>query len=138
MDEQKIRLFLKELESTYKIIMRKIDLDSSELVKNTQFLWINDEVVIRMYDYAINVDKGRRSNATPPPIKDILSWIKEKGITSQLPIEQLAFASSNMIGKKGIKPRQFLENLQEEVTRLTALFIQKQIETELLKQLNKQ
>jgi len=63
-------------------------------------------------NYYINVDKGRFSNRTPPPIEPILKWVKTRGLRmrnakgqfakgSQL---SLAFAISKKIGRRGIRP----------------------------------
>ncbi len=43
------------------------------------------------------VDKGRKAGATPPPIKPINAWIKQKGLDLN------AYAVAKSIGKKGIK-----------------------------------
>tara|TARA_R100001244_G_C5149744_1_gene129457 strand:- start:135 stop:554 length:420 start_codon:yes stop_codon:yes gene_type:complete len=43
------------------------------------------------------VDKGRRAGATPPPIKAINAWIKQKGLDLN------AYAVAKSIGEKGIK-----------------------------------
>ncbi len=136
MNEQEINLFLKELENAYKTIMRKVDLDNSDLVKNTKFTYKEGQLTISMYDYGKFVDSGRRRNAKGIPISDLIQWIQEKNIVTRVPIESLAYAIQRSIIRKGIKPRPFLEQVQEEVHKLTALFIQKQVEEELMKAIN--
>lgn len=69
-------------------------------------------------NYLVNVDKGRRSNATPPPIWAIVNWIKARGINirdskgkfikgniinSADKQRKLAFAISKKIGRFGIR-----------------------------------
>jgi len=42
-----------------------------------------------------------RKNGKAPPISAIRSWIEEKGIQSELPIDSLAFLIARKIAKKG-------------------------------------
>lgn len=48
-------------------------------------------------EHYIFVDKGRKPNSKPPPVKPIDAWIKKKGLDLN------AFAVAKSIGKKGIK-----------------------------------
>jgi hypothetical protein len=69
-------------------------------------------------NYLINVDKGRGTNKTPPPIWAIMNWIKSKGINirdekgrfvkgnimnNANKQKKLAFAISKKIGKFGVR-----------------------------------
>lgn len=137
MNEQDINKFLKELEDAYKTVMRKINLASSDLVKQTKFEYKNGDIIVRMFDYADYIDSGRKRGAKGVPIKDLIQWIQEKNISSSIPVEQLAFAIQRSIQRKGIRPRPFLEKVHEEVHNLTALFVQRELEKEIIKRLNK-
>ena len=70
-------------------------------------------------NYLINVDKGRGTNKTPPPIKAIIRWINARGINIRdekgrfvkgniinktNAQTRLAFAISKKIGKFGVRP----------------------------------
>lgn len=66
------------------------------------------ELKIASAPYAIFLDKGKRANTKPPPIKPLLQWIKVKGLSKGLKRDMsFAFAMSKSIGKKAIAPLNF-------------------------------
>jgi len=72
---------------------------------------INGNVVLfegKAPDYYEFVDKGRRAGATPPPVKPINAWIRQKGLDLN------AYAVAKSIGKKGIKATNiYSENVEQ-------------------------
>lgn len=113
-----INELLSDIQDIIVDVLRSIDLDNSNFAKNINILFENDDVIITLPDYAIYIDRGRKPGETPP-VDDIIDFIRRKGITStDLSEEQLAFAIANSIGDKGIKPRPFIDRLQEELTNL--------------------
>ena len=125
---------LNEIRGIFVDILSKYNLDNSRLVKTAKFRHIgNGEVVIDMADYADYVDKGR-GPGKPPPISSIIKFIERRGIRPPVGtnIEQLAYAISNSIGRRGIKQRPFLEKLQEEVHEILTRYYNEKI-IELLK-----
>lgn len=138
MKEQDINVLLETLRQTFIIIMRQIDLDKSELVKRSRFIWQNESIIIQMNDYAEYVDKGRRVGSMPP-VQDIASWIRKEAISipSGLSVEDFAWAVSKSIEKKGIKPKPFLERLNVEVNDLTLKYINNKIVEDLRKVFDK-
>ena len=56
--------------------------------------------------YAEAVDTGRRAGLKPPPIKEILAWVKLKNIP-----EGAAYPIQKSIGKYGITPRPYLKQV---------------------------
>lgn len=73
--------------------------------------------------YLINVDRGRRAGAKRPPIQAIINWINikririkvKKGQKRQDVVRGVAFAMSNKISQRGIKPFPIL-NLGKMIT----------------------
>jgi len=87
---------------------------------------INDkELTVTIPGYYSFVDKGRKKDSKKPPIKAIMKWIKDSKIKvpKESSIEALAWAISASIGKKGIKPKPFIEELQLQLGVLTRDFI---------------
>jgi hypothetical protein len=129
MDDLNINKVLQEVKTAFIDIMKSINLDNSNFVKNTEFIYQDGELVLSMPNYADFIDKGRSSNTTPPPINAIRKYIRDKNI--RIPEgsteTSLAYAISRSIGKKGIKARPFLERLQIEVQNILELYIFEQI-----------
>ena len=67
-------------------------------------------------EHYVFVDKGRRPGLTPPPIKPILKWVKQKGIGSGKKARGIAFAISKSIGKKGITATNIYTNAIKQFT----------------------
>lgn len=129
---------LDELKDAFVVIMRKVDLDSSRLVKNTTFTYKDNQVVMLMPDYGIYVDSGRRKGARIPPISAIRQWIIDVGIVSQrLTLDQLSWAIAKSISKNGINPRPFLDQVHIEITQLLLEYIDRTITKNLESLLNK-
>lgn len=82
------------------------------------------ELVLTMDDYAIFIDKGRKSGKRPP-LKALEPWMKRKGI----PDEKKWIIAKN-IGEDGIEGVPFLKIWSTEVKGLTSL-----LETETSKDL---
>lgn len=131
-------LYQKRLESDGKRATGKL-IDTVEVFVNyqgTDFL-----VTLRLQDYFKYVEKGRfpygNEDAGPgslPPVSKILEWIKVKNIlpipkNGKLPTqEQLAWAISKSIEKKGIKPGNQLMETVEDVNRIYLPIIQEAVQ----------
>jgi hypothetical protein len=61
------------------------------------------KLVISYADYGEFVLKGRRPGAKPPPFASIMKWCQFKGIP-----KEAAYPIAKSIGKKGIKPLNFI------------------------------
>lgn len=138
MDELQIQRILDTLKTSFIDVMRKIDLDKSDLVKNSKFIWKNNNVEVIMDDYYTFVDKGRR-RGRQPPISSILTWMNDKGIRapSGTTQEQLAFAIARSIGDKGLKARPFVNTLALEMQDILSKYIYSKVNEILSKTLTK-
>lgn len=91
---------------------------------------IGDDVFIYMPSYAVNIEFGRRAGVERqvtkngrtytlytgmPPIRSILLWIRNKGITPRdgISLNQLAFLIARSIARRGIPARPFIERAIE-------------------------
>jgi hypothetical protein len=70
-------------------------------------------VDIKMPNYLIFADKGRKAG-NPPPIKDIATWLKRKGIGGE-DSESKAYAIAAKIAKRGFRGKNFLEPMNKEI-----------------------
>lgn len=114
-----IEELLEDVKKLIAFTMKSIDLSNSRFVRNIVIEWLDNEVSITLPDYAIYIDKGRRANNRMPPITAMIDFIRHNNIKStKLSEERLAFAMANAVAKKGIKPRPFIERLEESVTEL--------------------
>ena len=70
------------------------------------------KISLMLEPYWINVEKGRGAGLTPPPVRVIAQWIKDKGISvpsGRGDIPPAAYAIAKSIGKNGIVPKPFFE-----------------------------
>jgi hypothetical protein len=139
MRRRKIEPFTKELNEVVKsvtsaltLVLRTIKLQDSNLRKSIKVSTSKNGLTVSMPDYAIHVDKGRKSGKMPP-IKDIMEWIREKRIKTAKGVSnrQMAFAIANSISKKGIRARPFIERFTGEMTDLIEQAIERRIDSEL-------
>ena len=87
------------------------------------------KLVISYLDYGEFVLKGRRPGAKPPPYKSILKWTQFKGIP-----KEAAYPIAKSIGKKGIKPLNFLFpffSKQNQIERFLSQDVALEIEREI-------
>ena len=128
------------LKESFTSIMRNIDLDKSDLVNKSRFTVEGNSIVVQMFEYGIWIDSGRRKYAVHVPIKDLVSWISEKAINipSGMTAEQFAYAISNSIYNKGIEARPFIDRLNEEVNKLTLIYINTKIVEQLKRDIDNQ
>jgi len=87
---------------------------NSKLAKSMKIKKLTGRVGIKisMNDYAKWVDKGRKKGKRPP-LNVIEKWCKKKGIN-----KKAAFNIARAIGRRGIKPTNFLDpvyRLREEI-----------------------
>ena len=104
-------------------------LEGSDLYKSMQVSYDKDfKFEIEGNDYLINVDQGRRIGAVPPKQAYILVWLKKKGIRARhsngrfksMTLNELAYAISKSISKKGIAKRGFLEESYKQIQTVLA------------------
>jgi hypothetical protein len=89
---------------------------SGDLIKSINYSIKKDnngyKLLIEYNDYGDFIISGRKPNSTPPPISPIKKWAKLKGIP-----ETAAYPIAKSIGKKGIKPFNFIapffQNIRE-------------------------
>lgn len=123
---------LKALERAIKVVLRKVDLDNSNLAKQISITYANDQVIVSAPKYIINLDRGRKKGSKRPPIKDIIEWIKDKNIKANgVTIEQLAFAVATSIGTEGIKGLHFIDDISRAVSKLVEDYFDKALTSKL-------
>lgn len=136
MDELEIQGLLDTLKDSFAEIMKKYDLDKSDLVRKSRFLYSDNSIIILMADYSEFVDKGRKSGRMPP-ISSIVKWIRRSAINvpNGLTVEDFAWAVSKSIARDGVKPRPFLERLNTEVRELTLKYLYAKVNNKLIQTL---
>jgi hypothetical protein len=106
---------------------------SGDLYNSVKFevIKVNEDykLIISYLDYGEFVLKGRKPNSKPPPISPIIRWTKFKGIPTSA-----AYPIAKSIGKKGIKPLNFLfpffnkiNQIERQLERDVAFEIEKMI-----------
>ena len=70
------------------------------------------------------INDGRRPGKQPP-LNTIIDWINKSRISvpSGMKVKQFAFLIARSIGRRGVKPRPFLETLSEELGSIIADYI---------------
>lgn len=130
---------LKAIQTTFDTVMRQVDLDTSSLAKTAEFVSTEDTLIIKMGDYAQYVDSGRGAGRMPP-VADIVDWINRKAISVPMgvTVTSLAYAIAKSISKKGVKPRPFMEALNEQVNGLVLEYINNKVVEQLKGSLDNQ
>lgn len=123
-DEFKLQPLIEQINKILKAVLGSMGLGNSRLAKDVLVIRSGNDFGIVFSEYAHFVDSGRGANKKPPPVRVIVDWIERNGIfADNLSTLQLAFAISRSIGKKGIKPRPFLDRLSLEVAELVKIHI---------------
>lgn len=97
-----------------------IDSDNSDRKKFR--VSINEkEIDVVLPAYYLYVDSGRKAGKRPP-IDVIMEWIIRNKIRlpSGMTLKSYAFLVARVIGRKGVKPRPFIDILLEEISNLVS------------------
>jgi len=126
--------FGEEITSDIKEVLRiNGAIASGNLEKSIDYKIVEREgeykLVITYLDYGEYVLKGRRAGAKPPPYAPIIRWTQFKGIP-----KSAAYPIAKSIGKKGIKPLNFLfpfYSKQNQIERFLEQDVALEIEKEI-------
>lgn len=88
--------------------LTQIGLKDSQIYKDVRYVISNNNINLIIPDYYIFIEKGRKHSTSPPPIKNIIDWMKEKGISAGNK-NSIAYKIRAAIAKDGIKARPFLD-----------------------------
>ena len=106
--------------------------DKSGFVAETKVFFDTDGIVIRLPDYAQNIDKGRRPGAKGVPILELVKWIKRYRVGGRAnpggrfkkvkagDVNSIAYAMQKAIIKNGIKARPFIQQSLQFAEELLA------------------
>ena len=86
---------------------------NSKLIKSMEYEYDDkqDMFVLIANDYFQYLSTGRKKGIKKVPIKDLISWIKEKNILVKKSINNTAFAIQTAIYKNGIKGKKYINPL---------------------------
>ena len=120
---------------------------SGNLIKSLDYEVIEllDNLMIRLHSepYLINVDKGRRAGAKPPPSSAILPWIKLRGIKGRnskgrfITDKSLSFIIARSIGIKGIRPTNVIQKAKDNIIKKKTEILAKAATKDVMDALNK-
>lgn len=120
---------------------------SGKLIKSLDYevIEVLDNLMIRLHSepYLINVDKGRRPGAKPPPADKILPWIKLRGIKGRdnkgkfITDKSLSFIIARGIGKNGIKPTNVIKKATDNIIKKKTEILAKAATKDVMDALNK-
>ena len=68
---------------------------------------------LKMPSYLIFADKGRKAG-TPPPVKSIMKWLENRGFHGKK-MESHAYAIAKNISKMGVRGKNFLKDMNDEI-----------------------
>jgi hypothetical protein len=90
----------------------KVKADSN-LAKSVEYVYTADGVQMMVASYYPYVSGGRKAGIRRVPVADLIQWIKKKNIRPRRgqTINQLAYAISESIYKRGIKAKSFEEKV---------------------------
>lgn len=78
-----------------------------------------DLIEFMINDYYKYIEYGAKWDSKPPPIKAIIAWCEEKGISTE---NSIVYAIQMSIWKRGITARPFFESAWEEVDEIWDTF----------------
>lgn len=103
--------------------LKKQGLQNSRIIDDLSYeLDIDDdeyELIFRVPNYGIYIEKGRKPNSKMPPKKPIDAWLKRKNI----PIGA-SFPIRKKIAEDGIKPRPFLDTIAKTIVDTEQAFLE--------------
>ncbi len=91
----------------------------SDSTKNIKTEVDNSGIIITLPGHYKFIDAGRKPGKRPP-VNVILEWMSKERISipSGMKPNQFAFLVSRSIGRRGVKPRPFLDKLAEEISNI--------------------
>lgn len=112
--------------------MQKILVDTVNLKKSLKVIIEEKEneliLGIKMPEYGLYVDRGRKPGSKPPPISVIKDWVKTKGIGQFrddkgrfITNNSQAFLIARKIGRDGIKARPFFHVLLNDKSKVNII-----------------
>lgn len=92
----------------------------------------NGAVKVTLPEYYKYVDSGRRKGSMPP-INPIIDWIMDNKISipNGMDKRQFAFAIANSIANKGIRPKPFIERMEELINKMVLDFVDNKVNSSL-------
>lgn len=99
----------------------KDTLSDSDVVNSLNIDVVNNQLVVSINSYWINIENGRKKGAKNVPLKVIIDWIKKKKILGRdkkgkfISVTTLAFLIQKGIKKNGIPPRRLFSKALEDV-----------------------
>ena len=125
-DRNNIKKMLKDLISeldriTVAIMTQKGVKSKSNLIRSVEYKVTNKGIDMIANDYWQYVSSGRRPYTKKVPVKDLIPWIKQYGITPKpgQSINQLAFAIQTSIYKQGINPKGYMNKVMDATSEIT-------------------
>jgi hypothetical protein len=112
--------------STVRILNEnKIKKTKADVITSFDFSVRGYDIYVEIPAHYIYVEKGRKPNSNKPPVRAIYDWLKKEKIRipDGLTAKSFAYAVRNSIGKKGIKPRPFIKDLQDDIAILTRDYV---------------
>jgi hypothetical protein len=102
------------------LVLRRTNIKSNK-VDDTIVETNKEGVSIYLPDHYEFIDEGRRPGKRPP-VRAIIEWIREDRIIipAGMKINQFAFLVARSIGRRGVKPRPFVESLADEIAEIVA------------------
>ena len=112
---------IREIKKIIKEFLTKYKVSSDENLHEKFDIIINKDatLTIKAPSYILFADTGRKPG-NPPPVNDILKWLKTEKISKKRDhstLQQLAFAISRNIGKNGFKGKKFMEPMLNEINQ---------------------
>lgn len=127
---------LDEMEAATKIVLEKYKLGTSDMAKNLEYEYRNEQFVLLAYDYFTYVSTGRRPRARKIPVEDIIKWMKRKGISpTGGNYNSSAYAIVESIYKTGIKAKNYINPVTEVTTEIASEGIAEQLAEEIVTQI---
>jgi len=115
---------LNELISDLVLLVQRTMIDNgvdsnSKLLSTIEFIEKDNGLQLLANDYFQYVSTGRKPKARKVPIEDLILWIKSKGIGSGK-INNIAWAIQKTIFENGIKGKNYLDPVEENVADLSS------------------
>lgn len=124
--------FKKELQSVVQQVLVKNGVkNNSQLASSIEFTDNNrsDSLFMMVNDYYKYVSTGRKPNVKKIPIYSLIQFIKRNNIRStRYSTNQLAFAMQRTIYKNGIRGKNFIQQVQDNVTDIVELRVADHLE----------
>lgn len=123
--------FTDDLKKVVQLVLNKSLSKKSDIEDSVEFIAQRDSLYMYVNDYYQAISSGRKPLKKKLPIYVLIRWIKKNGIQPRggISVNQLAFIFQRSIYLNGIKGKNFIETIQDNITDVVEIRVAENLES---------